>query len=102
MAATVTARTLAALAAPRRPTPAGPALIYAGAGMDGGIDWSKLTRSELIAIAGGLLLAASLFFAWYHAKVNGTINGHAGPWTGSGWTVHPILRWLLLAAAAAP
>jgi hypothetical protein len=70
--------------------------------MDGGIDWSKVTRSELIAIAGGLLLAASLFFAWYHAKVNGTINGHIGPWTGSGWTVHPILRWLLLAAAAAP
>jgi hypothetical protein len=71
--------------------------------MDRRIDWSRVTRSELIAIAGGLLLAASLFFAWYHAKtIYGIVNGHHGPWTGSGWAVHPILRWLLLAAAAAP
>jgi hypothetical protein len=72
--------------------------------MDGGIDFSRLTRSELIAIAGGLLLAASLFFAWYHAKTMfASIPGHAhGPATDSGWEAHPILRWLLLAAAAAP
>jgi hypothetical protein len=72
--------------------------------MDGGIDWSRLTRSELIAIAGGLLLAASLFVAWYHAKTMvASIPGHAhGPATDSGWEAHPILRWLLLAAAAAP
>jgi hypothetical protein len=72
--------------------------------MDGGIAWSKVTRSELIAIAGGLLLAASLFFAWYHAKTTfASIPGHPhGPATDTGWEAHPILRWLLLAAAAAP
>lgn len=68
-----------------------------------GLDLTRITRSEVIAIAGGLLLAASLFFSWYHAKTGfATINGHVGPWSGTGWTVHPVLRWLLLAAAAAP
>jgi hypothetical protein len=62
-----------------------------------------LSRSELIAIAGGLLLAFSLFTAWYHAENrNATINDRVGPWTGTGWQVHPILRWLLLLAAVAP
>jgi hypothetical protein len=72
--------------------------------MDGRIAWSKVTRSELIAIAGGLLLAGSLFFAWYHAKTMfASIPGHPhGPATDTGWEAHPILRWLLLAAAAAP
>lgn len=67
------------------------------------IDFSRVTRSELIAIAGGALLAAALFLPWYHANTHfATINGHVGPWTGSAWTVHPVLRWFLLAGAAAP
>ena len=71
--------------------------------MYGGFDWSRVTRAELIAIAGGILLAVGLFLGWYHAKTDlAIINGHTGPWSGTGWQVHPILRWLLLLAAAAP
>jgi hypothetical protein len=71
--------------------------------VDGGTDVSRLSRSELIAIAGGVLLAVSLFTAWYHAENgNATINDRVGPWTGTGWQVHPILRWPLLLAAVAP
>jgi hypothetical protein len=67
------------------------------------LDFSRVTRSELIAIAGGLLLAISIFLPWYHANTRfALLNGHIGPWTGSAWTVHPVLRWLLLAAAVAP
>jgi hypothetical protein len=56
-----------------------------------------------MAIAGGLLLAVSLFSPWYHAENgNATINNRVGPWTGTGWQVHPFLRWPLLVAAVAP
>ena len=65
---------------------------------------SNLRRGELIAIVGGIALAAGLFLTWYHAQgPNGKIpsdTGHPGDFVG--WDVHTILRWLLLAAAAAP
>src|SRR3954465_15936964 len=63
----------------------------------------ELTRSEIVAVVGGVLLAIGLFLPWYHlqnALVD--INGQKGPATLSGWDVHTIIRWLLLAAAAAP
>ena len=65
----------------------------------------KLDRGEIIAIIGGVLLAVAVFLAWYHtstssAFTNSNIDGHTG--SLSAWDVHPILRWLLLAAAAAP
>jgi hypothetical protein len=67
------------------------------------VDFSRVGRSELIAIIGGVLLAVALFLPWYHAKTRfALLNGHVGPWTGSAWTVHSILRWFLLAGAVAP
>ena len=63
----------------------------------------ELTRSELVAVVGGLLLAIGLFLPWYHlANANVELNGTPGPKTFTGWEAHPIMRWLLLAAAAAP
>jgi hypothetical protein len=65
------------------------------------MDFARLRRGELIAAAGGLLLAISLFAAWYETgNPNAEIDGATG--SLSGWEVHPILRWLLLAGAIAP
>ena len=63
----------------------------------------ELTRSELTAVVGGILLAIGIFLTWYHLK-NGlvSIGDTKGPASLSGWEAHSILRWLLLAAAAAP
>jgi hypothetical protein len=63
----------------------------------------KILRSEMIAIAGGLLMALGLFLTWYHLKNgNVSVNGTKGPADLSGWEVHTIIRWLILAAAVAP
>jgi hypothetical protein len=67
------------------------------------MNFSRLGRGEYLAVVGGLLLALSLFLPWYETNPdnrNANIDGATG--TLSGWTVHPILHWLLLAAAAAP
>jgi hypothetical protein len=64
---------------------------------------SRLGRGELVAAAGGLLLAACLFLPWYETSAdnpNAVIDGVTGAL--SGWEVHPVMRWLLLAAAVAP
>jgi hypothetical protein len=63
----------------------------------------RLGRAELIAAVGGLLLAAGVFLPWYRTdpdNPNAMIDGASG--SLSGWEVHPVLRWLLLAAATAP
>ena len=61
----------------------------------------RLSSTELIATAGGLLLVISLFLPWYHGSTNrANIDGESG--TFSCWHVHPILRWLLLLAGLAP
>ena len=65
--------------------------------------FDRLGRGELVAAAGGLLLAVCLFLPWYETdpdNPNATIDGATGAL--SGWQVHQILRWLLLAAAVAP
>ena len=65
--------------------------------------FDRLGRGELVAVAGGLLLAVCLFLPWYGTdpdNPNATIDGATGG--VSGWEVHQILRWLLLATAAAP
>ena len=52
---------------------------------------------------GGVLLAIGLFLPWYHLENRlVSIGGETGPANLSAWDVHTILRWLLLAAAAAP
>jgi hypothetical protein len=63
----------------------------------------KLGRGELVAALGGLLLAVCLFLPWYETapdNPNAVIDGARGAL--SGWEVHTTMRWLLLAAAAAP
>jgi hypothetical protein len=63
----------------------------------------RLGRAELVAAVGGLLLAAGVFLPWYTTdadNANAMIDGATG--SLSAWEVHPILRWLLLAAATAP
>ena len=64
---------------------------------------SKLSRNEFVAMAGGALLAVSVFVSWYATNAGNraaNIDGTKG--AVSAWDVHPILRWLLLAAAVAP
>jgi hypothetical protein len=63
----------------------------------------RLGRAELVAAVGGVLLAAGIFLPWYRTdpdNANAQIDGATGAL--SGWDVHPLLRWLLLAAATAP
>jgi hypothetical protein len=65
--------------------------------------FDRLGRGELVAAVGGLLLAVCLFLPWYETdpgNANAAIDGASGAL--SGFEVHQILRWLLLAAAAAP
>jgi hypothetical protein len=66
------------------------------------LDSARMDRSEWTAVAGGLLLVVAVFLPWYGTSdnPNAEIDGARGDF--SAWDVHPILRWLLLAAAAAP
>lgn len=67
------------------------------------MDLRRLTWHELLAIAGGALLAIGLFLPWYSAENRrAQIAGTPGPGDFSAWEVHEIMRWLWLAAAAAP
>jgi|tagenome__1003787_1003787.scaffolds.fasta_scaffold19920681_2 hypothetical protein len=63
-----------------------------------------LSRGEWIAMVGGLILGIAIFCPWYgHKGPNGNLGDRAGgSYTLSAWDVHQILRFLLLAAAAAP
>jgi hypothetical protein len=63
----------------------------------------RLHRNEVIGMLGGALLALSVFLPWYGTDAGNRfakIDGARGD--QSCWDVHPILRWLLLAAAVAP
>jgi hypothetical protein len=62
----------------------------------------NLQRGEWIAIGGAVLLAIAVFLHWYHLSGNAVLHGHHAPGTVTAWQAHPILRLLLLAAAAAP
>src|SRR3954447_12747975 len=67
------------------------------------MNFNRLGRAELLAVLGGVALAVSLFLPWYETNPdnrNAVIEGLRG--SVSAWEVFPILRWLLLAAAAAP
>jgi hypothetical protein len=68
------------------------------------MDLSRLKWSDVLAAVGGVVLVLSVFVhKTYEARPESPtaqINGLRG--TVSIWEVHPILRWLLLAAALAP
>lgn len=64
----------------------------------------ELNRGELVAVAGGVLLGIALFLRWYTlGNVHTTLSSCKGPHTGcTGWEALPVLRYVLLVAAAAP
>jgi hypothetical protein len=67
------------------------------------MDFRRISRSEIVAAVGGLLLGIALFVKWYEARPenpNANINGLKG--VVSAWSAHPNMRYLLLAAALAP
>jgi hypothetical protein len=64
---------------------------------------TRLTWHEYLAMGGGVVLAISVFLPWYSAERRATIGASGrGPGDFTGWEVHDIQRWLLLAAAVAP
>jgi len=63
----------------------------------------RLSRSELLAMLGGVLLAGALFAPWYDLVSRlASLAGYEGIGAHSAWQVHAILRWLLLLVAIAP
>jgi hypothetical protein len=64
---------------------------------------ARLHRNEYMGMLGGALLAVSVFLPWYSTDADNrfaNIDGERGD--QSCFDVHPILRWLLIAAAVAP
>jgi archaellum biogenesis protein FlaJ (TadC family) len=67
------------------------------------MDVRRISGSEVIAAVGGLLLAIGVFLPWYKPNPdnrNANVDGMRE--SVSAFDVHTIMRWLLLAAAAAP
>jgi len=67
------------------------------------MDLRRISRSEIIAAVGGLLLALGVFLPWYSPNTdnpNANVNGVRD--AVSAFDTFSIMRWLLLAAAAAP
>src|SRR5215210_9266077 len=64
---------------------------------------SRLSRSELIAALGGILLGVGVFLPWYVPNTDNRNAIVAGSREAvSAWDAHSILRFLFLAAAIAP
>ena len=64
---------------------------------------AHLRGTEFVGMAAAALLVGCLFLPWYGTDASNRhseVHGRTG--SLSGWDVHPILRWLLLAAASAP
>ena len=66
------------------------------------MDVRRITLSEIVAAAGGLLLALSVFVKWYEARPENAANVNGMKGVVTAWDAHTILRYLLLAAALAP
>ncbi len=68
------------------------------------MDLRALNRGELLAVAGGVLIGISIFLSWYSLGNQFTqLNGCRGPnGTCTAWHALLIVRFVLLAAAAAP
>ena len=70
---------------------------------------TKLSRMELFGIIAGAILVGSLFLEWFSLETGDVQRDEADDWvcgegnnSCSGFDTFPILRWLLIAAAAAP
>jgi hypothetical protein len=68
------------------------------------LDPKALNRGEIIASVGGVLLAVSVFLAWFslgnqYAHLNGCHGAHTHC---SGWNSLSAFRYLILLAAVAP
>jgi hypothetical protein len=64
---------------------------------------SKLSRSEVIAALGGILLGVSVFLTWYVPNEDNRNAIVAGSREAvSAWQAHSLLRYFFLAAALAP
>ena len=64
---------------------------------------AKPGTGEILAAAGGVLLAVCVFAPWYETNPdnrNAMVAGMRG--TVSAWEAHSIMRWFFLAAALAP
>jgi hypothetical protein len=76
------------------------------------LDASKLDRSEIIGMVAAAVLVLSLFLQWYSLSTDPNVVQRGsdpanwacgvGDSSCSAWETFPILRWLLIAAAAAP
>jgi hypothetical protein len=76
------------------------------------VDASKLDRSEIIGMVAAALLVISLFLTWFSLSTDPDVvqrGSEPSNWacgvddsSCTGWETFPILRWLLIAAAAAP
>jgi hypothetical protein len=64
---------------------------------------SRLSRSELIAALGGILLAIGVFLPWYVPNTDNRNAIVAGSREAvSAWQAHSLLRYLFIVAAIAP
>jgi hypothetical protein len=76
------------------------------------IDASRLDRSEIVGMVAAVVLVISLFLEWFSLSTDPSVVQRGGDpenWacgvgesSCSAWDTFPILRWLLIAAAAAP
>ena len=76
------------------------------------IDASRLDRTEIIGMVAAVVLVISLFLEWFSLSTDPSVVQRGGDpenWacgvgesSCSAWDTFPILRWLLLGAAAAP
>ena len=72
------------------------------------MDTSDLRRSELVGAIAAVILILSLFVPWFDLSES-VVRDQSSDWvcgvgdtSCSGFATFPILRWLLIAAAAAP
>jgi hypothetical protein len=71
------------------------------------ISFSRLAVGELLGMVGALVLVGSLWLPWFSTSASNENSVIASAGTGPGgsataWQTFPILRWALVAGAAAP
>ena len=74
-----------------------------------GMDFSRISRLELFGIGCAVVAVLTLFFLPWYSLDEAVVRDEEGDWicgvgdhSCTGWETFPILRWILLAGAAAP